>query len=92
MKLNKIITFVVLALSFCVFDQMKDHLVEEMDTSNANYGVLMGSVDKIHDIIPGSYVKTEVIPCKEDSGDKGKGLISVELGKKICNTILRLKF
>ena len=92
MKLNKIITFVVLALSFCVFDQMKDHMVKEIDAPNADYKLLTGSVDKIHDMIPGSYVRTEVMPCKENSGDKSKGLISIELGKKICNTILQLKF
>lgn len=34
MKVNKIITLVVIALSFCVFDQLKNNIIHSIDSTN----------------------------------------------------------
>ena len=92
MKLDKIITVVVLALSFCVFDQMKDRLAEKVNSQKVTHETFAGSLNKINDLMPGDFVRAEVICGESGDCEKDNGLISVDLGEKIYKAILLLEF
>ena len=47
MKFNKAITIVMLTLSFCIFHQIKNKLVEKGETAKTNQRILADSFDKI---------------------------------------------
>ena len=92
MKLDKIVTIVVLALSFCVFDQMKENLVGKINTPEVKNETLTASAEKIHDLIPENLIDKEFACLEKENSDKYNILISVECGKRVIRAILLSKF
>lgn len=92
MKFNKVVTIVVLALSFCAFDQMKDSLVEWVNITPVDHNVFLSTVDKISELVPENLASEGIIRLDWDGMDKDNGLISMDWGKKVFKTILFSEF
>ena len=97
MKINKVIAAIVLLLSFCVFDQMKDHLVEKVGASATIHQTSFGSIENVSELIPANLIKTDIVRCEiktgeEDRIEQDNRLISISLGEKICKAILLSEF
>lgn len=92
MKSDKIVSIVVLALSFCVFDQMKENLTQKIGAPEVNNQTLTASAEKIHDLIPESLINKEFACLEKENSDKDDVLISVDWGGKVFKAILLSKF
>ncbi len=84
MRFNQAITIVCLALSFCVFDQMKDKVIERIGVPDDNHKILTSSVSKIQGIIPETCAVGREADCSKGNSD----MILVDLGKKVYKVIL----
>ncbi|MDN5214379.1 hypothetical protein QQ020_20030 [Fulvivirgaceae bacterium BMA12] len=84
MKFNQAITIVCLALSFCVFDQMKDKVIERIGDPDDNHKILTSSVSKAQAIIP----ETCSVGLKKDCSVRNSDMTLVGLGKKVYKVIL----
>ena len=79
MKFNKAITIVMLTLSFCIFDQIKNKLGEK---ANGNQHILASGFDKIRNTMAAKI--SPASGCEDSDSVKGSDAVFIDSGENIC--------
>lgn len=82
MKFNKAITIVMLTLSFCIFDQIKNKLVEKGEKANGNQHILASGFDKIRNTMTAKI--SPASGCEDSDSVKGSDAVFIDSGENIC--------